>query len=82
MDIPQDLLDRALALDEAGRAELVQRLMRSPAVEPEEEREPGYEESWAEELERRVQEFEVDPSVAIPLDEAVESIRRDLGLQE
>lgn len=81
MDIPQDLLDRALALEEAGRAELVHRLMRSLAVEPAEEREPGYGESWAEEIERRIQEFEADPSIAVPLDGAIESIRRDLGLR-
>ncbi len=81
MSIPQDLLDRALALDDGERAELAQRLIQSLSTEPEEEREPGYEEAWAEEIEKRVRAFEADPSVAIPMDEAMRSIRKNLGVR-
>lgn len=76
MSLPHDLVDRVMALESADRAELVHRLIRS--LPP--DREPGYEKAWADEIERRFQDFEADPSIAVPLDEAMDSIRQNLGL--
>jgi putative addiction module component (TIGR02574 family) len=61
----QRILDEALALPEAERALLLERLLESTSQEVEERTE---DEMFAE-LERRHAEFEQDPSVAIPWSE-------------
>jgi putative addiction module component (TIGR02574 family) len=61
----QRILDEALALPDAERALLLERLLESTSQEEEEMTE---DELFAE-LERRHAEFEHDPSVAIPWSE-------------
>jgi putative addiction module component (TIGR02574 family) len=63
----QAILDAALTLPEAERAELVDRLLETLPPEIE-----GFtDEEFHAELERRQAEFEKDPSVAVPWDKAL-----------
>jgi putative addiction module component (TIGR02574 family) len=54
-DVPEGLLATALQLNPAQRESLALDLILS--LEVQEDREPGYEEAWAAELERRMRSF-------------------------
>ncbi len=74
---PEAFLARALELPEADRADLAYRLLRGLGPEVT-DREPGYEESWAAELEERHRKFEADLSQAIPAEEFFERLHQTL----
>lgn len=61
----QQLYDRALDLDERDRANLAALLIESL----EEEQEPGVEEAWREEIERRMAELDAGSVETIPWEE-------------
>lgn len=63
----QTLFEVALALPEADRVLLVERLLESLSPEPDE----MTDDEFFAELERRHAEFEQDPSVAIPWSEVL-----------
>lgn len=66
------LFEQALKLTPQQRLELSERLLLS--VPP-----PGQdrtEEEWKQEIERRVKEFEDDPTIGIPAEEVMEKARR------
>lgn len=62
----QRVLDEALALDAEERADLAASLLDS-LEEPED---PGAEEAWAQEIERRIREVEAGVVKTIPWSEA------------
>ncbi len=61
----QQLYDRALDLDERDRAALAALLIESLEEEPE----PGVEEAWREEIERRMAELDVGSVETVPWEE-------------
>jgi putative addiction module component (TIGR02574 family) len=70
-----DLKKKAAQLPEHERAELALSLIESldaPA-------DPDVEEAWAQEIERRVRQFERGEAELIPADEVFARIRRRLG---
>jgi putative addiction module component (TIGR02574 family) len=55
MSTPTDLYQQALALDPTQRAELAHLLLSSLDAPP---RDPGWEEAWREEIERRLESID------------------------
>ena len=77
----EQVLEQAMRLDPADRAELVDRLygLDDSAAGP---KEPGYGEAWAAELRERQAEFERDPSVGVPWQDVVARLRSTAGRGE
>ncbi len=57
MSIPEDLVERAMQLPEEERAALGEQLLASVPEVPD-DRDPDWEESWAEEINRRIARIE------------------------
>jgi len=74
LSIPSDLRDRALDLSPNDRAELAHQLLQS--LDPEgAERDPGYEDAWAAELETRMREVEEGRANLLTWEEVKERLR-------
>ena len=71
-----EVFDSALALSEDRRAELAKRLIQSLDSG---EKEPGYEEAWAAELDDRSRRFKSGEIKAIPVEEAIARLRQRLA---
>ena len=68
------MLELATRLARSDRAELIDRLYElDDSVDG--QKEPGYDEAWAAVLRERQAEFERDPSVGFPWQEAVARLR-------
>ncbi len=77
MAIPNDLLERVMALDASARAELLCQLLLSlepEGMEPDEE----YEESWKAEIEARRKAVAEGRTRLIPWEEVKERLRKPL----
>jgi len=66
------LFEQAMKLPPEQRLELSERLLLS-VPPPDQDR---TEEEWKQEIERRVREYESDPSSAVPYEEVMEKARR------
>jgi hypothetical protein len=75
MSILNELYEKALTMEAAERAELAQRLLRSLDVE---EREPGWEEDWREEIERRIDRIERGEAQLHDAKEVMARLRKSL----
>jgi putative addiction module component (TIGR02574 family) len=75
MGIESELLTQALALPEADRAELANRLLLS--LEPDED-DLNHDAAWAEEIERRRQAFDRGETTASPWREAMGRIEQEI----
>jgi putative addiction module component (TIGR02574 family) len=64
MSIPDDLLERVMALPEGDRLKLVRRILADPGP-----REPGQEEAWAAEIEGRLRAIDDSRMPVSPLEE-------------
>ena len=67
-----DLLKKALSLDEADRAALAHALIESLDGEPD----PGAEEAWKAEIQRRTAELDSGSVETVPWSEVRERLRR------
>ena len=65
-----EVREEAMQLNDDDRLVLGEQLLAT--VPPE----PGYEEAWTEEIERRLEDFEEERTQGIPADEVFERLRR------
>jgi len=70
-----ELFEKALALKEDDRAELASQLIRSLKIG---EKDPGYDDAWAEEIERRLLDLEEGRAELVSWDEVKERILKTL----
>lgn len=68
----EQVLDDALALDESDRAKLVVSLVESLDGPPD----PGLEEEWAAEIQRRLARIEAGQATMIPMEDALARFHR------
>lgn len=75
----QMIEERALAMDRVKRGQLASSLLRSLDEQRDSFSEKEIEELWMKEVERRMVEWDKDPSVGVPYEEVMSRLRARQG---